>query len=161
MNMPFVFQASRRPAIRNVFLSAAAACMVIAVCGAASVGSLPYRLIAYLTNVELWVDPACVDFGEQAAGQTVTGSVAVRNFSNEDMTVLAAETSCECASVHQLPANIPRNSSADVPIALRMPSRSGIVEQSATFLCKYGDGVKKSVTVQLRARSVAGLGIEH
>jgi hypothetical protein len=69
-------------------------------------------------------DPAKLDFGERADGETFAWAMAIRNRSAEPVHVRAFRASCDCVQVEPGQLTIAPRQSAEISLQIRARSRS-------------------------------------
>lgn len=119
--------------------------------------SLSTRPAADTGAVVVVAEPAVLDLGEMPTGETVRGTVKLRNTGDRPMTVMDSRTSCGCTV-----ANVPKGEqiqpgeAVEVEVSLRGGMRPEHLSKVVTFMVEG----QPPITVRVEGRTVAYVVVE-
>ena len=93
------------------------------------------------------VDPAIIDVGVGARGDTRTAATTIRNLSFSPIRVIGVLTTCNCVVATELPLTIAPRTTVDVQFTVNLESSTAEVEQFLTLLIDDGQMQRAPVTI--------------
>jgi hypothetical protein len=136
------------------------ACSLAVLFGLIAVASVHWHLwpftpaVARITGRVIGVEPATIDLGRQPAAAVVSASLVVRNYSDHSIEVIGAETSCSCTAAEGLPATLPPNGQATLPISVNIGLNDHPLNERIVLLVSDNDVVRR-VAVPIHADPVS------
>jgi hypothetical protein len=112
--------------------------------------------MAWYAGEPYLVGPTSFTFESEAPGSEARVAVNIQNLTGESLTVVGADSPCDCVTVEGLPLSLQGRSSADIKLRIRMPSETGTVQRLVTFFTDKKTRPKFYVSLECNVASIQG-----
>lgn len=147
----------RNPLLAGLGFAAGAVALVgvLYTAGTLAFGS-PAAALARLRGEALSVQPDYMDLGAGPAGQVLSGTVQVTNWSDQSVRLVGGTSNCGCTTIKDMPVVLEPGESKPLTVSLRLSARSG--PGALTYSAEIWSDSSRQRTIHLRlgCKCVAG-----
>lgn len=121
-------------------------------CAWATFGSVRSAL-SYANGDRLIADASAKSLGVVDPGKELPMSFALRNYSNRDIAIIGAKTSCACIATDGLPMTIPARSERKLVVKVSAPQEAGDIHERIYLYTNHDRQTELVLKIEGTARS--------